>query len=86
VIRELSVPERLVHAAEAAIRKAAVDVASFPLGDKAYGYVHDFAKAAVAAAFKEYAGELGSRGFTYSAIEIGELAYKVCDVPALEGT
>lgn len=46
---ELSLPERLVHAAETGIREAAIDVAAFPLGDKAYGYVHDFGTRSAAA-------------------------------------
>jgi hypothetical protein len=98
---ELSLPERLVHAAEAAIREAAIDVAPFPLGDKAYGYVADFAKLAGAAMLRTLADyyaeevirctlspESCSRCIRIGARmgELRSLADRIFYVPALEGT
>jgi hypothetical protein len=96
-VAELSLPERLVHAAEAAIQGAG-DTYESPLGDKVDGYSVDFARVAGAAVVDVLAELIGATMYhTCSTIDcarcaeanhwtgpLRSLAQLVRDVPALE--
>lgn len=96
---EMSLPERLVHAAEEAIEDQAEDVTANPKGYKCYGFTADFARYGVGAALDTIADELlGTRCCPAdNAVSCSDgllrgiqvehlrlLAQQVRDVPALE--
>jgi hypothetical protein len=86
-VAELSLPERLVHAAEKAIEEARVCGEFHADGTRTVeGHVTDFAKAAVAAALEAWADGLSNEGYVFSSASRRKLARQVRDVPALEGT
>lgn len=79
----LSLPERIVHAVEAAIQGAATDVHEYRHGDWVGGYVADMAKAG-AAAVLDVLAEDAKRGSEGHAVMLRYLAQQVVDVPAVE--
>jgi hypothetical protein len=82
---ELSLPERLVSAAEKAIEEVSVTVFRGITGvESVEGYPADLAKAALSAAFEEWAVLLDENGYWLAAYEKREQAQAVRDVPALE--
>jgi hypothetical protein len=96
---ELSLPERLVHAAEQAIEDASTDLYASGHGDLIEGYLTDFARRGVGAAIDiladALAGELccgptpepqcSKCGPLYGEIaDLRSLAERVREVPALE--
>jgi hypothetical protein len=96
----LSIPERIVYAAEAAMQGAASDVYQSPLGDKVDGFAVDFARVAGAAVIDVLAEALTDKMHGWCASgtprclncrhlwsNVGHLrllAQQVRDVPALK--
>jgi len=82
---ELSLPERIVHAAEEAIDTARV--CGLTEGNRPVyveGYLLDFAKASAAAVIEELAGDMVANGGEGHAVLLRMLAQAVRDVHALK--